>query len=96
MLASNRGRTKRTIVNTPVENVKFFPVTSIAPTSPWNNLLTLACSQDDPGDHNELESCVVVLKEVDDAVKPEGDEAPAEAGAKNHPLGAKPVAQVAA
>ena len=56
----------------------------------------MASAEDDPDEHDEVEREVVVVEEVDESVEPEGEEAPPEAGAQQHALGAETVAQVAA
>ena len=53
-------------------------------------------SHHDSAEDDEGDGGVVVLREVDDLVEPEGEEAPSQDGAEEDALGAEAVAQVAA
>ena len=58
--------------------------------------ITLEGSHHDSAEDDEGDGGVVVLREVDDLVEPECEEAPSQDGAEEDALGAEAVAQVAA
>ena len=61
-----------------------------------NPIFTLESSHHDSAEDDEGDGAVVILREVDDLVEPECEQAPTQDGAEEDALGAEAVAQVAA